>query len=142
MTADEMTVMSDLVTFLRARLDEDEQVARAATPGPWRAGEPYPDAGSVGAPSGNVCNETSDGFVELVDARHIARHDPARVLAEVEAKRKIMQAHAPQHFGAGHVVCTVCEAPFIGERDDWPCDTLRFLALPYRGHEDYQDAWR
>src|SRR5687767_7508448 len=28
--------VDDLIAFLRARLDEDEQAARAATPGPWR----------------------------------------------------------------------------------------------------------
>lgn len=28
--------MDDLVRWLGAQLDEDERIARAATPGPWR----------------------------------------------------------------------------------------------------------
>ncbi|MGZ4524215.1 MAG: DUF6221 family protein, partial [Mycobacteriaceae bacterium] len=64
---------------------------------------------------------------------HIARHDPARVLAECEAKRRIVERYR------------VCEPNYDeGNRLetrvlDW---TMRLLALPYADHPDYDPAWR
>jgi hypothetical protein len=64
---------------------------------------------------------------------YIARHDPARVLREVEAKRLLI---------------TECER-ILAVRD-WEYDdapqfaeyTLSALALPYSDHPGYQEAWR
>lgn len=54
-------------------------------------------------------------------------HDPARVLAECEAKRRmlpylVIPAHRLDH----------CDR----------CSVLRLLALPYADHGDYDLAWR
>ncbi len=46
-------------------------------------------------------------------------HDPARILREVEAKRRILARHA---------------------RDPWPCHDLPDLASPYADHPDFP-AW-
>ncbi|MEV4908742.1 DUF6221 family protein, partial [Streptomyces albidoflavus] len=97
---------ADLIAFLRARLDEDEAGARnAAEPEAWVElnREPLPswstelwanpDRAAViaGASSAFPVAVTpvgmDDGDADT-RAAHIARHDPARVLAEVEAKRK------------------------------------------------------
>ena len=85
----------DIADFIRARLDEDEQAARAATPGPWTVdSDIYPEA--INSPSGDqpVAGGRWGGeasvFETAADAVHIARHDPARVLAEVAAKRRIL----------------------------------------------------
>jgi hypothetical protein len=56
-------------------------------------------------------------------AAHIARHDPARVLAECEAKRRIVEMHAYQE-------------------EHFTPDELRALALPYADHPDYREEWR
>jgi hypothetical protein len=83
--------MTDLVEFLRAALDEDERVARVATPGPWRldAGLRLPEQiDVVSVDYFTVCEDLED-----TDAAHIARHDPARVLAEVAAKRKLLDEY-------------------------------------------------
>jgi hypothetical protein len=80
--------VDDLVQFLRERLDEDEAAARAATPGPWEQsgiGE-YGWGVSFGRPGAGV--EADDSDQGRADAEHIARHDPARVLVEVESKRQ------------------------------------------------------
>ena|ERR1043165_3191381 len=53
-------------------------------------------------------------------AAHIAVHDPVRVLSEVAAKLRIIEA-----FEAGGV----------------PEYVLRVLAWPYRGHPDYDPSW-
>lgn len=125
----------DLVEFLRARLDEDEAAARRAKPGPWTQ-----DGGSIyaGHPTEEVVDWVYDDSWE-----HIARHDPARVLAEVEAKRRIVEL-ADEASGLDAVVDgefrvgsrdPVAE-PYIGDL------ILRHLAAPYAGHPDYDARWR
>ncbi|MCX4540485.1 DUF6221 family protein [Streptomyces sp. NBC_01565] len=126
--------MDDLVQFLRARLDEDEQTARAATPGPWAV-----DGGSVYV--GRPINEVVD-YSE--SAAHIARHDPARVLAEVDAKRQMLDIHAAMDSKGERITgCTTCS--WRDYMDDlwvsWPCPTLRLMLIPYADHSDYRAEW-
>lgn len=103
--------MTDPIAFLRARLDEDEQVALAAKPGPWQV-----DGGTVYA------RHPTDEIVDYTDsADHIARHDPTRVLADVAAKRQIIELVIGAY--AGYAV-------------------LPLLALPYAGHPDYREDWK
>lgn len=136
-----------LVEFLRARLDEDEQMARAAGEEGSRWTDHY---GSVHA------EDTDDPGVPVVynegrptdeQAAHIARHDPARVLAEVEAKRRIIELHTARGVPGGPPflwACNVCDrSPVDWEWTTlWPCPTLRLLALPWAGHDDYREEWR
>jgi hypothetical protein len=151
--------MTGIVEFLTARLNEDEQTARAATgkyrSPTWRVdGDDetlliYPDDGSTGF--------TFDGPI----APHIARHDPARVLADVAAKRKIVEMHRPQyvsddpdkHYGSHYEVIGSREILVRDEEPhlpNWcrtcqelsPCPTVRQLALPHADHPDYDPAWR
>ena len=144
--------MSDLTEFLLARIAEDEAVARAATPGPWRwdgafEGEPGyatewghdgPDLVTVAiskragieAPADVVLmswGHDADGLsVTRKDGDHIARHNPARVLAECKAKRRIVLGSPPMHL-------------HDGPSESW---VLRELALPYADHPDYREEWR
>ena len=97
--------MTDLVTWLRAQMDTDEQGARAASPGGWT----YGDVDSIGG--GSLYDESRmigslhyeqptdhDGRIVRhlleyeadANGRHIAVHDPARVLRQVAAMRKIV----------------------------------------------------
>lgn len=105
--------MQDLLTFLNARLDEDERVALGARGRTWT---PEDLAGGI--------TEFHSGTFE-----HIARHDPARVLREVEAKRRII----------GLCVGTL-------EDEDYGLvlaqEVLQRLALPYAEHPDYREEWR
>ncbi|WP_346266116.1 DUF6221 family protein, partial [Glycomyces rutgersensis] len=88
--------MTDLIDFLNARLAEDEAVAQAATPGPWND-----DGGCISNADYQITDygayTKADGEPEewepqrqRADSAHIARHDPARVLREVTAKRAII----------------------------------------------------
>lgn len=83
-------------------------------------------------------------------ARHMARHDPARVLAECEAKRRIVGLHVVSRtmmpmrgfdqpdYEEPEDSCHVCDwVP-----TDSACDTIRLLAHPYADHPDYDEAWR
>lgn len=121
----------DLVEFLTARLDEDERTAAAARGRLWRhdgAGGPH----SIGPAYATVTFEPSAfsheqgqhvcGSALVSDAAHIARHDPARVLAEVAAKRRIVE--------------DARQVPTISMRH-----VLRLLALPYAEHPEYSADW-
>ena len=62
---------------------------------------------------------------------HFARHDPARVLAECEAKRRIVAdcRHIQEATSWG----------LLERHAEW---TVRVLALPHADHPDYRDEWR
>jgi hypothetical protein len=141
-----------LVEFLRARLDEDEQVARAAMPGPWRWSTDGAFLGETSSTSDwtwghcgpdllaangeDVLTSTgydADNVVVLrADAEHIARHDPARVLAEVAAKRALIAA------------VDADKDPFdaLGAESAYESLVCEHLALPYAGHPDYREEWK
>ena len=70
-------------------------------------------------------------------AGHIARHDPARVLAEVDAKRRMLAIHHP-YVPEPDQACLGCAGGIV-----WTdCPVLRLLALPYASHPDYRAEWR
>lgn len=136
--------MPDLVTFIRARLDHDEQVARAAaeaaTSPNWR------DSDSGIYPADNPGNHpgpflsASDDYIDPEISRHITLHDPARVLREVAAKRRILAAH---QVDADY--CTTCSVEVNDGYDRAPvaapCPTLLDLASVWSEHPDYDQAW-
>lgn len=155
--------MTDLVSFLRERLDEDEQGARAATAGPWvwtgeqcYSGEDCSDdhAHSWGHMGPDLYGNdelvlTSGGYdadqviVSRPDAVHIARHDPSRVLAEVAAKRAILDDHwnLNAELDEEHWVCARCHSRSRHDAMRWPCPTLRALVLPFRDHPEFDPDW-
>ncbi|MFE7403208.1 DUF6221 family protein [Streptomyces sp. NPDC057557] len=139
--------MNDLVTFLRDRLAEDEQAALAASWDEWDGSHWTARHREQRDGRWVIIDRADEGVTDVTPqaaddgavARHIARQDPARVLREVEAKRRIMDWHIGQRndktpWGEPVVIC------FCGY--DLPCATLRLLALPYTDHPDYRDAWR
>ncbi|THA82739.1 DUF6221 family protein [Streptomyces sp. A0592] len=158
--------MDDLVQFLRARLDEDEQAARAATGGPWvlddeRHAEQILTADeSVVVVGGSRWSGEAPVFETTADGLHIARHDPARVLAEVDAKRRILLLHnipavvSPKMAALGlregeapedDRRCAGCGLDNMDDPitpDVNACPILRALALPYAGHDDFKEEWR
>lgn len=125
--------MDDLVQFLRARLDEEQTEAEAASPGPWTVNA---EGDEVLAVDGIA---VADGFAlsgrQLrATTAHIARHDPDAVLRRVEAWRRLLF----QFEQRGNSVRAVV-APSSGGVWD---DMLRLLALPYADHDDYRPEWR
>jgi hypothetical protein len=118
--------VSDLVTFLRARLDEDEAAARLATPGPWHCG----DGGWI------VPVARADIYASQQNAAHIARHGPARVLADVAAKRALI-ADLEDLEEMIHSDRGIGRFTFSGDTTG-----LRYLAAVYAGHPDYDEGWK
>lgn len=124
--------MDDLVAFLRARLDEDEQSAQSTM---WDGSNNVPAwylSASATVETGGDTFYAGDRTV----ANHIERHDPARVLREVEAKRLIMALHSDS-LGRDPS-CSSRDYPEISE----DCETLRALAATYGEHPDYRDEWK
>ena len=105
-----------LTEFLLARIAEEEHVAQQ-----WPlALDPPPK-----------------GHAFWIDtAGHPVYEPRTKVLAECEAKRRIVEIHGPSDRREyDYALCKRCT-------DGHPCDTLRLLALPYADHPDYREEWR
>lgn len=142
----------DLAAFLNARLDEDEAAAVAAAEADRRyGGRPNWSAfGNIVIDAGDpdwAAVDLSPCFEDASVGAHIVRHDPARVLREVEAKRHILIEHETRNRGEGHdgrPRCHVCTAIANGQarRFAAPCPTLRMVASIYSDHPDYREDWK
>ncbi|MFI5473226.1 DUF6221 family protein [Streptomyces cacaoi] len=138
--------MSDLVEFLRARLDEDEATAEAARRQVAKRACPPPQVDEWAARAGHwgvvpwlysgraEADLAQWGRVEIATLAkdHIVRHDPARVLAEVAVKRELIRVWETVRDVAG----TGSLAEGTGAR------ALQLHAAVYADHPDYQERWR
>lgn len=108
--------MSDIADSIKAMLQDDEQAARAA-------GD----------------EDHTHAFIGRLECHsyrcaHDIRHDPKRVLRQVDAHRKILDEH--RRTSAGN--CEVCrEYDFAYDYNPvpWPCPTIRALADIYNPEE-------
>ncbi len=117
------SVMDDLVRWLGEQLDEDERIAR-------RAGDSFrqiDETGVIVATEGDRAEECASANWAGV-AEHIVEHDPARVLREIDAKRRIIAAY--ENYDQ--------DAPEL----DVPYSVLQLLALPYAHRPGHQAQWR
>ncbi|MGW3711363.1 DUF6221 family protein [Streptomyces albogriseolus] len=134
--------MSDaLVRWLRAQLDEDERTARATawsastqTDNPWDA-QPPRHEGEGWTVWAKVGRFLMFRDLEEADARHIAEHDPARVLREIRAKRQIIEQH--ERYAAERRRMMGGWDP---QSDDSPI--LAALAAVYADRPGYREEWR
>ncbi len=117
----------DLDGFLLARIAEDQRLAAEAAQatgrGEWDGG--------VTAPAGAT--------------DHVAHHDPARVLAECAAKRRLVLACRDirpdlRLLGARPAGLDFPLPPT--DQHQLAALTLALLALPHAAHPDYRPAWR
>ncbi|TXS34750.1 DUF6221 family protein [Streptomyces sp. OR43] len=146
---------TDLVQFIRARLDEDEQTAQDATGSEWGDVDPQQPyvIWDVKARQKNRTLMDVGRLASVVSPEnraHIARHDPARVLREVAAKRLMLdEALASRHHVSSDQYETRPSATEAGReptcwdscgRDARVHRTLELLAMPYVDHPDYMQA--
>ena len=67
---------------------------------------------------------------------------PARVLAECEAKRRIIDEHPKtDRYDESIAFCLTCENGHA-RPGAYPCYTLRLLALPYADRPGFREEWR
>ena len=98
-----------IAEFISARLGEEEALARAATAGRWEVVDYDDEVATEGfevrsdqSPGGRPRTEfrwviDHDGVYERADAEHIAAHGPARVLADIAAKRRLLEIWQQMH---------------------------------------------
>jgi hypothetical protein len=121
----------ELIARLRAALDEDERVALGAAQrcGPeWTLDrhdteDPYSDG--ISAPGGSI---VSSGDVMVSEGEHMERHDPARVLRQVAAMRKILDEHEIEEPGTDYQYCRSCQDHERHDARSAPCATVLALA--------------
>lgn len=168
----------DLITWLRGVLEEDERVARGALHGPveepWRAiksritGSEYdavgqrgywhrePDADGLGTfviADFGACGGSKAGY--------FLRFQPRQMLADIAAKRAVLDLHSIvwRDIGwleddEGELVEATDELPVCGycvpkhshfrTRQDVPegaCQTVRLLASAYAERPGYREEW-
>lgn len=127
--------MDDLAAFLRACLDKDEEIATWAR-GTIPVRRPGDGSGNV-RPLRRADEQTRDLYSAIFR--------PERVLAEVEAKRRILDEHATTQtnaIGDGMRVVDVDVCRTCSNKHGVPCTTLRLLALPYADVDGYREEWR
>jgi hypothetical protein len=135
-----MAYTEPLVEFLLARFHEVELTARAVPtahgtvpPAHWSTSDSRPD-------QGRVVMGTADDFVlpTPAHAEHVARHDPARVIADVVVKRWIVQQYV-----------RICDSRQRSEVTDEASRgmlmqlyvVLGGLAMLFADHPDYNPRW-
>ncbi|MFF2621228.1 DUF6221 family protein [Oerskovia jenensis] len=107
-----------LTEFLLARIAEDEAAAREE------------DA-----------DYAATTLLPTYDSEHQARWNTERVLAECEAKRRIVELHFENDPGPD-AECGACGDIGGYYSQVWPCPTIKALAAVYADHPDYDEAWR
>lgn len=137
--------MTDIVTFLTACLDEDERITRL---GPrtkvtanWSIEEFQPSEPGAVPVATWVVDDQQMGVGQVNGdfvAAHIVRHDPARALRDVAAKRAIVEdcakAIAIGHKHHGDDETKWSPVSRLAMR------TLRHLATAYPGRPGYEDV--
>ncbi|WP_116451594.1 DUF6221 family protein [Blastococcus litoris] len=115
----EPDMQPDLDQFLLARIAEDKRIATDAAAG------------------GDEWGEGSE---------HVRRHDPARVLAECTAKRRLVLAcrdARPDRAFLGARPEGLADFPLTpADQHQLAALTLALLALPYADHPEYRPEWR
>lgn len=167
--------MTTLIDFLEARLKEDQDAAELMAkyyPPPWDVydrgwmarvygDEPFWEVTRL--EQGSWIENGSPPLGSIIE--HVARHDPARVLREVAAKRAILAAYRPPNEQAHPGPCTE-SIEHDPEGKDWdddsshgPCERhveamharrgqphasehiLKYLATTWSDHPDYRKEW-
>jgi hypothetical protein len=125
-----MTETAALTAFLTARLAEDEAAVKAAWGVEW-------DWRYVAQPFGERPS--------IAHTVHIARHDPARVLREVEAKRAVIDRYLSIQSYAARPYDAECTTPEEATRRDGYLHALdvvmRGFATIWRDHPDFDPEW-
>ncbi|MFD7868213.1 DUF6221 family protein [Streptomyces sp. NPDC057682] len=126
-----MTDNADLVAFVRARLDEEEDVARAAGGEAWRCPAEVP--GEIHDRGGAVAFALRTHPYD----RHIALQDPARTLRRIETSRVLLDEYT-------EVAALDVDRPrrdFASGRAVGLGFVVRQMAAEHAGHPDYRVKW-
>ncbi len=116
-------MIDGIVEFVQARLDDQERIAHAAA-------EAFLHGDRVGI----------DPYAMHPSVRmHVYSWTPARVLREIQAKRRILTEVVAQIDGMDQQIISEWGSS-QGEPDESHL-LLRLLAAPYDSHPDYRPEW-
>ncbi len=126
-----------LTEFLLAQLAVDEATALAAAESvaPEWTVQYVEFEGSSFHGDGQIA-KAFPGAEQFPEQIHASRHDPARVLADVKAKRAIIEIHEWSATNLNARADMTTQGEWLAS-----LDTLMALAQPYRGNEGWQEAW-
>jgi hypothetical protein len=167
--------MTEIIRFISDRYDELQRLAEATTQvpvaGQWCAtrdkhaaadtplrliqgrdpyeGEDWNDY-EAGEYNGTPIIAFSAEWQDEAEAnlRHIAYHDPARVLADIAAKRQMLRhLEVLRHDAEGAVAALPADAPltvaaFVVFAVGAVAVQEKLLAAPFAGHPDFKPEWR
>ena len=132
---------TDLIAFIRARLDEREQTARQlseTSPGPWWLDSREAVDAVLRDANGEWVNDVWTR--DVINLPYLVQNDPAYVLADIESKRKIIDRYLAfvhlrqnQYTGPPEVIQGI-RAQLLS--------ILKEMAEVYSDHPDYQPTWR
>ena len=133
----------DLPDFLLARIAEDEAYAKVKLRLEGEPSTTSPDGGDLAGFLQRLiemCGEDPETqrMMAHVEAGMRSPTDPMRVLADCDAKRRMLKLHGFRQFGHQ---CVAIDGPTQWHVGD-PCTTVRLLALPYAAHPDYDPDWK
>src|SRR3712207_5749806 len=129
----EPDMQPNLDEFLLGRIAEDKRIATDAALAVGKEAWTAADLPGAGPPHDQV-------------GEHLSRHDPARVLAECTAKRRLVLACRdirPDYGFLGRRPEGLADFPLSPtDQHQLAAVTLALLALPYAGHAEYRQEWR
>jgi hypothetical protein len=106
-------VMFDVVDYLMTRWDEDEASLR------------------------QLINQPPEWVGWAGDSNL-----PVRLVADLAAKRHIVQLHQPLWPEDHDPLCRVCGDPMMDlARAPWPCATVLAMAQPFASYPDFHPGW-
>ncbi|WP_278235224.1 DUF6221 family protein [Isoptericola sp. AK164] len=119
---------SELAAFLYRRLDDDADAASEANAARWSPAGNAVEFQIRSAPLQDGVAQSRLAALNRANVWHIVNWAPPRVLAEVEAKRRIIRVcldepAVPEDLGLRRT------------------QVLRLLSLPYAGHPHYRPEW-
>jgi len=125
--------VDDLVRWLTAQLDADEEQARAAAE-EYGADWYYDDGFVLARREDDMVATGSQDFLERKQGVFIAAHDPARVLRDIDAKRKLLAE------------CQLAEAEasypdWMGGYSSGLDYAVQLVAAEYADREGYDPEW-
>ncbi|MGY1843008.1 DUF6221 family protein [Modestobacter sp. SYSU DS0875] len=141
--------MTGLCDFLLARIAEDEAAAYAAfqSVGEHQVGGWYWSNAGDAVFLDHTANPVACGpwqqLMHQPSAHHIVRWDPERVVAECDAKRRVVEGCAAALVVPPlHRKLLASSVNYDRGRRELADQALRLLALPYADHPGYRQEWR
>lgn len=135
--------VDEMVAFIIARLDEQEERARRCTPGTWKLWGMSVLADPEGKSIAENCTDVAhtvmvddEGKLRTFNAQHIADYDPVRVLAEISARREMVTG---LHAALGRAWQWGEEARELVAQ--LAVLMLQQIAALDRDHRDYDPGW-